>query len=154
MSKLFGKKIPISVKDPLLQEASLAGLHSAPVPVHSSFTSGDLVLGWGLRTDGLAHIWRERARSRRAAHLVLRGWPLTWSFFAFLGEFEKDSAECLKHLELLEGEEGQNLNKGDSEEEVEYPDPLLLRGLIPEKAFASFDLRFLQEFIFKLLQSE
>ncbi|XP_055445049.1 high mobility group protein 20A-like isoform X2 [Bubalus kerabau] len=68
------------------------------------------------------------------------------------GEFEKDSAECLKHLELLEGEEGQNLNKGDSEEEVEYPDPLLLRGLIPEKAFASFDLRFLQEFIFKLLQ--
>uniref|UniRef100_A0A4W2ESH8 HMG box domain-containing protein n=1 Tax=Bos indicus x Bos taurus TaxID=30522 RepID=A0A4W2ESH8_BOBOX len=70
------------------------------------------------------------------------------------GEFEKDSAECLKHLELLEGEEGQNLNKGDSEEEAEYPDPLLLGGLIPEKGFASFDLCFLQEFIFKLLQSE
>ncbi|DAA28497.1 TPA: high-mobility group 20A-like [Bos taurus] len=68
------------------------------------------------------------------------------------GEFEKDSAECLKHLELLEGEEGQNLNKGDSEEEAEYPDPLLLGGLIPEKGFASFDLCFLQEFIFKLLQ--
>lgn len=79
---------------------------------------------------------------------------MTWSFFAFLGEFEKDSAECLKHLELLEGEEGQNLNKGDSEEEAEYPDPLLLGGLIPEKGFASFDLCFLQEFIFKLLQSE
>uniref|UniRef100_A0A452ELK4 HMG box domain-containing protein n=1 Tax=Capra hircus TaxID=9925 RepID=A0A452ELK4_CAPHI len=68
------------------------------------------------------------------------------------GEFEKDSAECLKHLELLEGEEGQNLNKGDSEEEAEYPDPLLLGGLIPENGFASFDLCFLQEFIFKLLQ--
>ncbi|XP_070314086.1 uncharacterized protein [Odocoileus virginianus] len=68
------------------------------------------------------------------------------------GKFEKDSAECLKHLELLEGEEGQNLNKGDSEEEAEYPDPLLLRGLIPEKGFASFDLCFLQEFTFKLLQ--
>ncbi|KAF4013141.1 hypothetical protein G4228_004428 [Cervus hanglu yarkandensis] len=68
------------------------------------------------------------------------------------GEFEKDSAECLKHLELLEGEEGQNLNKGDPEEEAEYPDPLLLGGLIPEKGFASFDLCFLQEFIFKLMQ--
>ncbi|XP_055290330.1 uncharacterized protein LOC129561620 [Moschus berezovskii] len=67
------------------------------------------------------------------------------------GVFEKDSAECLKHLKLLEGEEGQNLNKGDSEEEAEYPDPLL-GGLIPEKGFASFDLCFLQEFIFKLLQ--
>ncbi|XP_073661133.1 uncharacterized protein [Tursiops truncatus] len=68
------------------------------------------------------------------------------------GEFEKDSAECLKHLEPLEGEVGQNLNKGDSEEEAECPDPLPLRGLIPETSFASLDLRFLQEFIFKLLK--
>ncbi|TEA34232.1 hypothetical protein DBR06_SOUSAS9310006, partial [Sousa chinensis] len=67
-------------------------------------------------------------------------------------EFEKDSAECLKHLEPLEGEVGQNLNKGDSEEEAECPDPLPLRGLIPETSFASLDLRFLQEFIFKLLK--
>ncbi|XP_057403341.1 high mobility group protein 20A-like isoform X2 [Balaenoptera acutorostrata] len=68
------------------------------------------------------------------------------------GEFEKDSAECLKHLEPLEGEVGQNLNKGDSEEEAECPDPLPLRGLIPETSFASLDLCFLQEFIFKLLK--
>ena len=33
------------------------------------------------------------------------------------------------------------------------PDPLLLGGLIPEKPFASFDLCFLQEFIFELLKS-
>ncbi|XP_032255592.1 high mobility group protein 20A-like isoform X2 [Phoca vitulina] len=68
------------------------------------------------------------------------------------GKFEKDSTEYLKHLEPLEKEEGQNLHKGDSEEEAEWPDPLALGGLIPEKRFASFDLCFLQEFIFKLLK--
>ena len=36
-----------------------SGLHSAPVPVHSSFTSGDLAQGGGLCMDGLAYIWRE-----------------------------------------------------------------------------------------------
>uniref|UniRef100_A0A8D0YBE9 HMG box domain-containing protein n=1 Tax=Sus scrofa TaxID=9823 RepID=A0A8D0YBE9_PIG len=70
------------------------------------------------------------------------------------GEFEKESAECLKHLEPLEGDEGQNLIKGDSEEEAEGLDPLLLGGLIPQKGFPSLDLCFLQEFIFKLLKSE
>ncbi|XP_073747511.1 uncharacterized protein [Callorhinus ursinus] len=68
------------------------------------------------------------------------------------GKFEKDSTEYLKHLEPLEKEEGQNLHKGDSEEEAEWPHPLVLGGLIPEKRFASFDLCFLQEFIFKLLK--
>uniref|UniRef100_A0A8D0N2W4 HMG box domain-containing protein n=1 Tax=Sus scrofa TaxID=9823 RepID=A0A8D0N2W4_PIG len=68
------------------------------------------------------------------------------------GEFEKESAECLKHLEPLEGDEGQNLIKGDSEEEAEGLDPLLLGGLIPQKGFPSLDLCFLQEFIFKLLK--
>ncbi|XP_058402684.1 SWI/SNF-related matrix-associated actin-dependent regulator of chromatin subfamily E member 1-related-like [Diceros bicornis minor] len=68
------------------------------------------------------------------------------------GEFEKDSAECLKHLGTLEEEEGQNLSKGDSEEEAESPDLLPLRGLSPENSFASLDLCFLQEFIFKLLK--
>ncbi|XP_008578719.1 PREDICTED: uncharacterized protein LOC103596790 [Galeopterus variegatus] len=68
------------------------------------------------------------------------------------GEFEKDSAEYLKHLEPLEEQEGQNLNKVEPEEEAGGPNSLLLGGLIPEKSFASFDLCFLQEFIFKLLK--
>ncbi|XP_059236568.1 uncharacterized protein LOC132004294 isoform X1 [Mustela nigripes] len=68
------------------------------------------------------------------------------------GKFEKDSTEYLKHMELPEQKEGQNLHKGDLEEEAVCPDPLLLGGLIPGKPFASFDLCFLQEFIFKLLK--
>ncbi|XP_057562188.1 SWI/SNF-related matrix-associated actin-dependent regulator of chromatin subfamily E member 1-related-like [Hippopotamus amphibius kiboko] len=68
------------------------------------------------------------------------------------GEFEKDSAQCLKRLEPLEGEEGQSLNKGDSEEEAECCDLLPLRGLIRETSFASLDLCFLQECILKLLK--
>ncbi|XP_037687331.1 formin-like protein 3 [Choloepus didactylus] len=68
------------------------------------------------------------------------------------GEFEKDSAEYAKRLESLEEEEGQRLNKGESEEEAECPHLLPLRGLIPEENFASLDLCLLQEFIFKLLR--
>ncbi|XP_032961256.1 high mobility group protein 20A isoform X3 [Rhinolophus ferrumequinum] len=68
------------------------------------------------------------------------------------GEFEKDSAQCLKHLGPLEEEEGQNLKQGDSEEKAECPDLPQLGALIPEKTFASLDLCFLQEFIFKLLK--
>nr|XP_019603749.1 PREDICTED: high mobility group protein 20A-like isoform X3 [Rhinolophus sinicus] len=68
------------------------------------------------------------------------------------GEFEKDSAQCLKHLGSLEEEEGRNLKQGDSEEEAERPDLPPLGALIPEKTFASLDLCFLQEFIFKLLK--
>ncbi|XP_076993190.1 uncharacterized protein LOC143663328 [Tamandua tetradactyla] len=67
------------------------------------------------------------------------------------GEFEKDSAEYSIRLESPE-EEGQNLNKGESNEEADCPHLPLLRGLIPEKSFASLDLCFLQEFIFKLLK--
>lgn len=90
------------------------------------FTSGDLALrdGDSGRTGLPADL--ERARSRRAAHLVLRGWPLTWSFFCFLGEFER-LVECLKHLELLEESEGQNLHS-DSESGEAYPDPLFLEA--------------------------
>lgn len=108
---------------------------------------------WGSEGTGLP-ISGQRARPRGATHLILKGLTFDTGFLRFLGEFEKDSAECLKHLEPLEGEVGQNLNKGDSEEEAECPDPLPLRGLIPETSFASLDLRFLQEFIFKLLKSE
>ena len=62
--KWFGKKIPVSVKDPLLQEASLAALHLALVPVHSSCTSGDLAQGLGFGRDRLAHIWTEGQTQR------------------------------------------------------------------------------------------
>ncbi|KAM5285592.1 uncharacterized protein RBU33_029573 isoform 8-T8 [Hipposideros larvatus] len=68
------------------------------------------------------------------------------------GEFEKDSAQCLKHLRPLEEEAGQNLNKGDSGEETECPGLPPLGALIPKKNFASLDLCFLQDFIFKLLK--
>ncbi|KAI5945882.1 Zinc finger protein 346 [Manis javanica] len=70
------------------------------------------------------------------------------------GEFEKDSTEYWKHLEPLEGEEGQNLSKGHSEEDTKGPGGLPPGGLIPEKSFASFNLGFLQEFIFKLQKSK
>lgn len=86
--------------------------------------------------------------------MLLLGLTFTLGFLCFLGKFEKDSTEYLKHLEPPEQKEGQNLHKGDLEEEAVCPDPLLLGGLIPGKPFASFDLCFLQEFIFKLLKSK
>ncbi|XP_045627406.1 SWI/SNF-related matrix-associated actin-dependent regulator of chromatin subfamily E member 1-like isoform X1 [Ursus americanus] len=68
------------------------------------------------------------------------------------GKFEKDSTEYLKHLEPRQKEECWNLHKGNLEEEAECPDPLPLGGLFPEERFASLNLCFLQEFIFKLLK--
>lgn len=82
------------------------------------------------------------------------GLTFTAGFLCILGEFEKDSTEYWKHLEPLEGEEGQNLSKGHSEEDTKGPGGLPPGGLIPEKSFASFNLGFLQEFIFKFQKSE
>lgn len=70
------------------------------------------------------------------------------------GEFEKDSAEYLRHLEPPEEEESQDLHPAESEEEAEGASVLGLGALAPGKSFASLDLRFWQEFIWKLLNSE
>nr|XP_013001991.1 SWI/SNF-related matrix-associated actin-dependent regulator of chromatin subfamily E member 1-related-like isoform X2 [Cavia porcellus] len=67
------------------------------------------------------------------------------------GEFEKDSAEYLRHLEPPEEEESQDLHPAESEEEAEGASVLGLGALAPGKSFASLDLRFWQEFIWKLL---
>ncbi|EHB03664.1 High mobility group protein 20A [Heterocephalus glaber] len=68
------------------------------------------------------------------------------------GEFKKDSAEYLRHLEPPEEEEGRNLHKPESEEEAEGPSVIELGALAPGESFASLDLCFWQEFIWKLLK--
>ncbi|XP_013362307.1 PREDICTED: SWI/SNF-related matrix-associated actin-dependent regulator of chromatin subfamily E member 1-related-like isoform X2 [Chinchilla lanigera] len=68
------------------------------------------------------------------------------------GEFEKDSAEYLRHLEPPEEEEGRDLQQAKSEEEAERPSVLGLGALAPGGSFASLDLHFWQEFIWKLLK--
>lgn len=85
---------------------------------------------------------------------LLMGLPFATGFLCFLGKFEKDSTEYLKHLEPRVKEECWNLHKGNLEEDAECPDPLPLGGLFPEERFSSLDLCFLQEFIFKLLKSK
>nr|XP_020020631.1 high mobility group protein 20A-like [Castor canadensis] len=66
------------------------------------------------------------------------------------GEFEKDSAEYSRFMELPE-EEGQHVNKVESEEEAE-PNARLGGGLVREESFASLDVCFWEEFICKLLR--
>jgi hypothetical protein len=55
-------------------------------------------------------------------------------------------------MELPE-EEGQHVNKVESEEEAE-PNARLGGGLVREESFASLDVCFWEEFICKLLRSK
>lgn len=54
----------------------------------------------------------------------------------------------------LQGEDGQDVSRGDFEEDSGCPGLLPLGALIPQMSFASPDLGLLQEFISKLLKSE
>lgn len=75
--------------------------------------------------DLLAHIWTG-GQAQRCCSGPLVGLPLAVGPLCFPGKFKKDSTRYLQHPEPPEKEEGQNLNKGDSEEEAEYLDPLPL----------------------------
>ncbi|XP_010640101.1 SWI/SNF-related matrix-associated actin-dependent regulator of chromatin subfamily E member 1-related [Fukomys damarensis] len=67
------------------------------------------------------------------------------------GEFEKDSAKYLRHLEPPQEEEGR-MHKTESEEEAEGPGAIGPGALAPGETFASLDLSFWQEFFWKLLK--
>ncbi|XP_054994353.1 uncharacterized protein LOC101537141 isoform X2 [Sorex araneus] len=70
------------------------------------------------------------------------------------GGFEADPTEFSQHPEPLAEGRGQSRNRGGWAEDAEGPQPLLLGPLGPGASGGSFDLCFLQEFIFRLLKNK
>lgn len=121
------------------------------VPVHSFYIWGPGTQGWGLRQDGPAHIWRE-GQVQKSCSSCAQGLTFDMEFLCFFRGILKRLCWVLEASGASEERKVRIWTKGTQKRKLSILTHFFLRPDSREGFFASFDLCFLQEFIFKLLQ--